>query len=348
MRRYNYPLVGILASNGRKKDTFRGDVPLFKTVQEELKNYGVQSFVFTTADIHESCITGYVYFEGYDRWGKISFPFPDLIYNRISSRTEETLPEFLNLYHQYVQEKKPFFNSGFFDKWKCYQVLSQEEHLQQHLPKTWVYSEEINVPSLLQLYPSLYAKPVNGHQGNGIMKLSVSGHDYTVQTKDAHFLFTATEFILWLEKSLKHHSYIIQEEVKTDKFNGCKYDLRLLCMYKQGMYSSVGVGVRKAAKGSIMTHVPNGGEIIPFHKVKDRCSIKQINRLAEQVGTILTKNFGFIGEFSMDIGLTIDGFPYLFEVNSKPMIFDEKDIQQKRIHYLVELFLDLVNNSNIR
>lgn len=348
MEIFNYPLVGIYASKGRKKDTFRGDITVFKSIQKEMKNYGAQSFVFTTDNIHRDGITGYVYFEGYNRWGKISFPFPDLIYNRISTRTEETSSEFQHLYQLYREQEKPFFNPGFFNKWDCHLALSHQKNLEQYLPKTWIYTKEVDLVNLIYTYPSLYLKPVNGYKGSGIVRIMKNDHHFTIQTKQDQLKVSTSELKTWIESSLQSKTYIIQEEIETDKFNGCKYDLRVLCIYKKGGYSSVGVGVRKAPKGSIVTHVPNGGEILPFHKIQDRCSIHEINLLANQVGTILTENLGFIGEFSMDIGLGTDGTPYLFEINSKPMIFDEDDIQDKRIVQIVELFLSLTPNTNIR
>ncbi|HZH58853.1 MAG TPA: YheC/YheD family protein [Metabacillus sp.] len=349
MEIFNYPLVGIYASKGRKKDTFRGDITVFKSIQKEMKNYGAQTFVFTTDNIHADGITGYVYFEGYNRWGKISFPFPDLIYNKISTRSEETSSEFQHLYQLYRQKEKPFFNPGFFNKWDSHLALSQQKNLEKSLPKTWIYTKEVDLVNLMHTYPSLYLKPVNGHKGSGIVRIMKNDPYFTIQTKQEQFKMSASELKTWIEDSFfQSNSYIIQEEIETDKFDGCKYDLRVLCMYMKGGYSSVGVGVRKAPKGSIVTHVPNGGEILPFQKVQDRCSIEQIDLLANQVGSILTENLGFIGEFSMDIGIATNGSPYLFEINSKPMIFDEDDIQRKRIVQLVELFLSLTQNTNIR
>ncbi len=346
MEMYNYPLVGILASNGRKADTFRGDIAVFKSIQKEMKARGARSFVFTTAGIHSTGITGYVYYEDYNRWGKISFPFPDLIYNKISTRSEETSSEFQNLYELYKQKEKPFFNPGFFNKWDCHILLSQEKTLQSLLPNTWLYTKELDLVNLFHTHPSLYVKPVNGYKGSGIVKIKKTDHhNVIVQTKKEKITLSNSEFLNWAEHTLKRNSYIIQEEIETDKFEGCKYDLRVLSMYRQGVYSSVGIGVRKAANDSIVTHVPNGGEIVSFHHVQDRCSIKQIDLLANHIGSTLSKNVGFIGEFSMDIGLTPSGSPYLFEVNSKPMIFDENAIQHKRIHQLVELFLTLIKKT---
>ena len=349
MEMSNYPLVGILASKGRKKDTFRGDITVFKAIQKEMKAHGALSFVFTTAGIHPAAITGYVYFEEYNRWGKISFPFPDLIYNKISTRSEETSTEFQHLYQLYKQQEKPFFNPGFFNKWDCHLLLSQEKTLESFLPNTWLYTPKTELLKLLHTYPSLYIKPVKGYKGSGIVKMMKKAHHSVIlQTKKEKMTLSNSEFLNWAEHSLKRNSYIIQEEIETDKFDGCKYDLRVLCMYRQGDYTPLGIGVRKATKDSIVTHVPNGGEIVSFHHVQDRCSIKHIDLLANQIGNNLSKNVGFIGEFSMDIGLTPTGSPYLFEVNSKPMIFDEEDIQHKRIHQLVELFLTLIKNPIIR
>ncbi|WP_226670092.1 YheC/YheD family protein [Metabacillus litoralis] len=339
-----FPLVGILASNGSKKDSFRGDASLFKAIQKQLMSKGGLSFVFTTDHIQKDCIIGFIFSEQQQKWGRTTFPFPSIIYNKISSRSEEKSTAFQTIQQLYLDENKPFFNSGFFNKWECYKALAQEKELQLHLPKTWLHSRSNNILDLLETH-AIYAKPTIGHKGKGIYKLVKEENTFYILSKDKCQTYNEEQFLLKIDTILTE-SYILQQEIKTDTVEDCKYDLRIHCLYHKDSYYITGIGVRKAAKNSIITHVPNGGEIIPFSKVANKCSIHDLNHLAHTVGTCLSKQIGFVGEFSMDVGITPNGTPYIFEVNSKPMLFDEIDIQHNRITRLVDLFFELTNKNH--
>lgn len=347
MRKYKYfPLVGILASKGKKNNTFRGELAYFKSIQKELMSFGGLSFVFRTDDVHEDYVNGFVYYETKEKWGKISFPFPDLIYNRVALRKEELTPPFLTLFHSYTQQNKPFFNPSFFNKWDSYQALSKSKRLVPYLPETWMYTTITDLLSKLNIYHSLFLKPVNGHKGKNIHQLTFEDGQYFIRSNSNISKYTYDEFMLFFGKHWEQNQYLIQKAIKTDTIDECKFDLRILCIYENGSHKISGIGVRKAAKNSIITHIPNGGSIVSFQEVKHKCSPLQLNWLAETVGAELAKFYGFIGEFSMDIGLTPKGNPFIFEVNSKPMIFDENTIQTNRITRLVELFNELANTTN--
>ncbi|MBR8645638.1 hypothetical protein KEH51_21385 [[Brevibacterium] frigoritolerans] len=46
------------------------------------------------------------------------------------------------------------------------------------------------------------------------------------------------------------------------------------------------------------------------------------------------KKIGFLGEFSIDIGEDESGSLFIYEVNSKPMQFDEEEIETNRLLHL--------------
>jgi hypothetical protein len=90
------PLVGLLVSKGSKEETFLGDIAFFKDLQKEMTSNGGSLFLFLLEGIQQDSITGYMFYEGQNKWRRKHFPYPDLIYNRISSRAEESNPSFLN------------------------------------------------------------------------------------------------------------------------------------------------------------------------------------------------------------------------------------------------------------
>jgi len=341
------PLVGLLVSKGSKEETFLGDIAFFKDLQKEMTSNGGILFLFLLEGIQQDSITGYMFYEGQNKWRRQRFPYPDLIYNRISSRAEESNPSFFKLKELYKKKNKYFFNPCFFNKIECYTLLSSIRTLQPFLPKTWPYTSMEDLLKKLSFYQTLFIKPVQGYKGKGIYKLAANGTYFTVYHGSKKTNYLHYEFVSLIKKICEKKQYLIQEEIHTDMIDRCKYDLRIHCLYNSGKHTITGIGVRKAAPDSIMTHVPHGGHIISVDEIKHKLNEDTLKWLAEQIGQSLSSFYGFVGEFSMDIGLTRDYEPILFEVNSKPMKFDEQDIQTERIKRLSKLFVALAAEPKI-
>lgn len=80
------------------------------------------------------------------------------------------------------------------------------------------------------------------------------------------------------------------------------------------------------------THVPAGGVVISTEDLPMKTDQEIIEKLVSQCGKQLIAFYDDIGEFSADVGVTPDGKYYIFELNAKPMDFDEapiKNMQQK-------------------
>ena len=71
---------------------------------------------------------------------------------------------------------------------------------------------------------------------------------------------------------------------------------------------------------------------------------EQLAEIAHLCGIVLTKEWGFIGEFSIDLGESETGDLFIYEVNSKPMQFDEADIEANRLFQLKQLFIELMDS----
>ena len=84
----NTPLIGILTSS-KSDGSIAGNGPLFIALQKKLISLNGISFVFIPEGMEADCINGYSYSPEENCWKKKSFPFPDLVYNRIPFRTKE-------------------------------------------------------------------------------------------------------------------------------------------------------------------------------------------------------------------------------------------------------------------
>lgn len=333
-----FPLIGILTSKGSKKDSFYGDGRFLKGIQTEVQKLGGLSFIFTMDHFSNDQVIGYFYIAKTKKWAKATFPLPHVMYNRISSRDEELKESFIDIVKECHKQKIPFLNVSFFNKWTVYESLQQNKHLLPSLPKTIVYDHPDSFFSMLNHYNAVYFKPTDGHKGKGIFKIDFDGEVYKLYEQDHITTYSKNEVIEQIGQRTNSKLYIIQQEIHTDHLDHRKYDLRSICMNDGQRYNIIHIGVRKANKGNILTHVPNGGEIIPLYQVKDKYDHHQLQSIVNEIGKSLSDVYGFIGEFSLDIGLSENGHPYIFDVNSKPMIFDEDHIQLKRNKCLAALF----------
>lgn len=337
------PLVGILtgcAADG----TYYGNIPLFKNIQMALQAKGGLSFIFCLDGINDNFIDGSIYHIESETWVDARFPFPDLVYNRMPSRAKEKSRSFQNFVRILGNKGIPFFNPSYLNKWEVYQAFKKDKFLSDYLPETRPFQNLDSFQSFLSEKKRLYAKHRSLSQGNGI-DLLIFEENGAVTCQNVHQKrqYPSIESCYADRKEEWTGQYILQEAVETEKINGNKYDFRVLVHYQNKNYIVTGIGVRVSTKQQITTHTTNGGKRIPFQHLASPALEKQISDLANACGHQLSKEFDFFGEFSMDIGKKKTGELVLFEVNAKPMSFDEIEIEKKRLKHLTHLFFEKTN-----
>ncbi|WP_243291495.1 YheC/YheD family protein [Bacillus sp. FJAT-47783] len=341
----NHFLVAILTGESTPPSPFKGNVHLFKHLQEKALQYGGFTYVFTSQNVQDHHIVGYYYNVLQKRWVQKKFPYPDVVYNRYPFRENES--SLLSLFERFDELHIPIFNRYFFNKWDVYTCLMKNKSVKRYLPNTKLVHHVQDITSFLQSYRSIYLKPVQSSQGNGIIKVAAKGEgQYVIQTvQHKTIVFSIEQLLHTILQFMTHSPYIMQEEIMTDTLYGKKYDLRLFVHLHEKMYSPSGIGVRVADRQTVTTHVPTGGKIVSFNEVHARIDPNQLGDICHEIGQTLCDQYGLIGEFSLDMGRRKDGQLFVFEVNSKPMKFDEPLIFQQGIHRLIQLFQQLSNQG---
>lgn len=339
------PLIGILTSKSKAVHSkYTGNTALFIRIQQYLhrKDCGF-SIVFTPQDVHDNKVNGIIYHHFYKKWLSMQTPLPDIVYNRIPFREQEEEEKFLQLKTLFQEKRIPFFNACFFSKWDVYNSLASHSKLKQFLPETIYFQNHADLHIMLMKHRKLYVKPTHGHQGNGIflVELSDEGEVSYSSQKSAQKFASLDEFLEKTQLEIPLKSYILQEAIPPDTLSGKRYDLRIFAHLNHGNFIISGIGVRQSGDQQITTHVPNGGRIIPFSSIQHRFDLFQIEQMIDQCGKQLTTKYGLIGEFSVDVGLSKSGKLFIFEINSKPMVFDEPDIKENGLKNLVSLFYEL-------
>ncbi|EDL63229.1 YheC/YheD family endospore coat-associated protein [Bacillus sp. SG-1] len=333
------PVIGILAA--KEKGSYQGNFPLFQELQKIIQSRGGISFVFSLSDIGKEKVEGLCFHEEKNMWVSCNFPIPNFIYNRIPSPAAEKTEDF-SRFLQWAKEKNiNFFNPHFFNKWEVYQSLSENDSLKPHLPETKLLGNRDELERDLKSKQKIYIKPVLSSKGKGIRLLERcdDGQIICKSTKKIEKFIRYDRLLMKYPEWFDSEEYIYQEAIQCKKMHNHRYDLRVLVHFTGHEFQISGVGIRISERQEVTTHVPQGGKILPFHYVESKELIEKIEVIAEECGRQLISTFGLIGEFSMDLGLKEENDELVvFEINSKPMKFDEKEIEEKRLESLAHSF----------
>jgi glutathione synthase/RimK-type ligase-like ATP-grasp enzyme len=340
--------VGILTTQNLKNECgISGNLPLFRSLHLYLLEHGIFSYVFTVEDAVKQENLGYVYCSKLQKWKKISIPLPHVVYNRIPLRSFESSPPFQQMKETFAKHGIIMFNPSFIDKYEMYAAFKNHVNLKPFLPQTIVITNFNALAAFFHNHKTIYLKPREGNRGNGIYTLS-QNQDGSLQLKSPNHSESFSSLLAYwnmYEKQLQEKKYLAQQAISPKKRDGHRYDYRLLVHYENGLFKLTGKAVRMAQIQEITTHVPKGGKIYPYHKVMTKEVDGQLTELAQTCGTVLSKQLGFIGEFSIDLGENEAGELFIYEVNSKPMQFDEVDIEKNRLFQLKKLFIELMQGK---
>lgn len=341
------PLIGIMTSQ-KADGTIAGNGPLFIELQKKLISLNGISFVFIPEDAAEEYIIGYTYSPEDNRWLKKRFPYPDLVYNRIPFRKSEQNEQSQNFFSILKERNIPFFNPCFIDKYELYQLLKNHDFLKQYLPQTILVDRKKKLFSFFNKYKEIYLKPRQSSKGKGIFRLRMRGSSRIelegINRQDSYNSFH--HFWDHWNKLLLEKNYLAQEEIKSAEYEGDRFDFRILAHANNDDYVLTGVGIRQSHEQAVTTHIPAGGRLLPYKLLQSDGHDQFFQTIVPHVGKALSEQFGYFGEFSIDAGVSKTGQYYLYEVNSKPMSFDETEIEEGKIEQLCHLFMQLAGFRN--
>jgi hypothetical protein len=335
------PFAGILASR-KSGSTLAGNSRLFKDIQREMLSRGGISVVFAPEDVSGDRVDGIVYLPGQDAWSLVSAPLPDIIYNRVPFRKSEQTGDFRKAAAFFRTRKIPFFNPGFLEKFECYTRLKKEPGLTGFLPDTILIDSSRELESFLMKHNNIYVKPNSSSKGKGIIRAGMD-NDGIIMAKDLNGQTRHSDFgHFWKSwrSVFEEQAHIAQEAVYTATADGQRNDFRILAHGQADKYEVTGIGIRQAAEDDITTHIPNGGRLIPYKDYRTPGHDEFIKEAVLLAGKSLSREIGWFGEFSMDAGYAGNGRYVIYEINSKPMKFDEENIEAERIKRLADILFD--------
>ncbi|MGC4378034.1 YheC/YheD family protein [Fictibacillus sp. Mic-4] len=335
------PIIGLLTTK-RTGYPFIGNPTRYRKISRLLQEQGGFLYVFTPEGMKNEEIHGFFYSIAQKKWIKSQFPYPDVVYNRIPIREDEQLTSSQYALQAIAQKNIPLFNPHFFNKNDVFRILYQNKKLREFLPDTRSANSVETISEMLKEYDAVYVKPVDGHKGDDIFTVEKKNNAFQFQSSIRRLTFSSEHLLSsYLSPLLKKQRYIAQNKINLNKQNSRMYDFRVLIQRVSTEWLMTGFGIRCAPVSGITTHVPKGGSILSKATLDKPIDEKKLTSLSMEAAKTLEQAYPALREFSMDIGRDVNGSLWIFEANSKPMKFDERDIDQKMLCNLVATFFYL-------
>jgi hypothetical protein len=333
------PLLGILINAHPENED-----QIFDTMTKFLdecaltgQSHGVRIAVFAPESIYpeSKSIQGWIREKG--KWLHATLPFPDVIYNRITSRKveqQEEVQKKLDLLRS--SYRIPIFNENFLNKYQVHQILFKDEQIRKMLPETYTFNGK-RLTEMSNRYPVLYLKPSNGSLGGGILRIMKSDGKWVYQSASPNGTITrATRTIHEMNKLLirkiRRQPYLIQQGLMLVKYEGRQVDFRVLVQKnKLGEWqitSSVG---RIANDQHFVSNLARGGTIrkaadvlAELENFPNKPSITTLRNVSLEIcHTFDRLAEGHFAELGIDLAIDQQGKIWLIEINSKPSKTDD-------------------------
>jgi hypothetical protein len=323
-------------------------------------------FAFRPRDVNWSNETVAGYFPGPGgTWRRRVVPLPSAIYNRLGSRTAEKSASMDSFKERFTRRGIPLFNWSFFDKWDVYRLLEGDD-MEKHVPESKIGPSPDTIRDMLERHRFVYLKPTGGSLGQGIYRLTYHPKRgyfarYRSGGKNVLIRFSAFSGLMQMLRnnigSMKR--YVIQQGIRLIEVDGCPLDFRYhLHKNASNQWVVAGIGAKKAGKGSVTTHVKNGGMVMTAEQAlrsvyggRADGMLATSKQVAIRLAEAIERNHKHrLGELGFDLGIDQKDRIWMFEANAKPgrSIFKHPALKKQGSASLSYLFDHLVYLSHFR
>ncbi|MCM3783224.1 YheC/YheD family protein [Neobacillus mesonae] len=330
------PLIGILSDGPHSLVNPFGSRTGF--VKQILRhgNQNSYTFGFTPKDIDwgNERVHGY-FLNSSGGFSRRYVPLPDVVYNRLPSRRSDFSQSTNQLRDRFERKNIPFFNWSFFNKSDIYRLLEHDQTVNGYVPESHMNPSMDQIKEMLERHQFVYYKPSAGSLGQGIFRLTYlpkKGYFARFRRTDGNVLLRFSTFkklaaMLQSRLGSRTKDYVVQQGIRLIEIDGCPIDFRFH-MHKDGNneWVVVGIGAKKAGKGSITTHIKNGGSLMTPEQALSRTfgdRSQEILQQAKNTAIKLAEAIEFhhkhlLGEIGFDLGIDQEAQVWMFEANAKP------------------------------
>lgn len=346
---YLGPLIAVLMSKYHKQSSqpFASNTTFCKELAEAGQLQGAFVYFLTPKQINTSnpVVEGWMYNQ---KWKKMSFPYPDVMYNRLSRKLEKSTSVkkiFTNLKNNH---QTSIFNEKFLNKAEVFRALARDKSLQQYLPETDAVRNYQSMKKMCNKYATVFLKPVSGSLGKGIIKITRQKnatyicHFSSVNGTRKVSYASLTKVFQAISGKLKAQHYQIQQGLDLITNNGRPIDFRALVQKSiNGQWKITSIVARIASSQHFVSNLARGGQlsgikatlaktkIIGVKKSKLQTNLRKAAlKIAQGVDAQVQEHFGELG---IDLAVDKKGKIWLLEVNSKPSKSEDTSVTPNKI-----------------
>lgn len=331
-------VMGVMVSENLNVSPPFGETIFCRRLTLAGARHHLKVYVFTAEGIQDggSGFEGYQYSRG--KWLSVSFPAPDIIYDRVNYRdprqlqiTRQRLARITEGGHHFQ-----YLARGLSGKWNVYQSLKRQEILLPHLPKTAKYKNSRQLARWLFHHDNeVFLKPHSGTHGKMTLhvRLANEGHHLMLTGRDRNNVLFHKQFLAWetgtawIDRFIGERAFIIQPYLQLTDSDGKPFDVRALMQKDEsGRWSLTGMAVRLGEKDSVTSNLHGGGTAVEAGRFLTRefgesaaaLIFGTLRRLSAEIPEYLESSFGRLAELGIDFGIDRKGHVWIIEVNSKP------------------------------
>lgn len=229
------------------------------------------------------------------------------------------------------------------DKLRKTKALLRHERLKMYVPRT-VKMSKSSLWSMLQQYSIVYAKPVRGTFGKGVMRAEqLDGGDSgyllrrgTTSTRFPDF----SSLYKGIQRVKLNRPYLVQQGIELLRYRRRRFDLRVMVQKNpSGRWETTGIIGRLAQPGKIVTNYHSGGKPMPVETLlKPHLSpaqtqemVRFLNRFGTEVAHALGRSFPRLNTIGIDVALDRRLHPWILEVNTNPDPYIFKKLKDPRV-----------------
>ena len=349
------PVIGILTNVVSGTSPFGTKTGFIRQIMNTASTKSF-AFAFSPRSVNwiQETVTGIIPKEG-GGWVRKTFPLPDVVYNRLSSRKAEKSAGMEGFKERFVRRGIPLFNWSFFDKWDVYKMLDGDDAF-RFVPESRINPSADQIKEMLDKHKFIYLKPTAGSLGIGIFRVTYNPkRGYFVRYRKAgknvlirYGKFDGLMQMLGTGRG-RLTNYVAQQGIRLIEIDSCPIDFRFhLTKNGNNNWIVAAIGAKKSGKGSVTTHIRNGGQLMTPEQV-----LRQIyGSRAEQVLTNaketaiklaegIENNYNhLLGELGFDIGIDQSEKIWMFEANAKPgrSIFKHPSLKEGDVATLQNIY----------
>lgn len=290
-----------------------------------------------------SLLEGWTYYNG---WRKLSFPFPHVVYNRLTSRILENkshVQQFMKAVKSRYRTK--IFNERYLHKNEVFQVLKKVPALRKYLPESHALTGFTILNAMCRRHQTIFLKPILGSLGKGIIRITRQSdgkfisHSTHMKGATAQTFSSTAKLYASLAGKMKVRRYQIQQGLRLLSIGSRPIDFRALVQKnRESRWEVTSIVARIAGNHHFVSNLARGGTLstvkealsrakgVPIKATNDRLRKAAVD-IAQGIEAQIPQNFGELG---VDLAVDQRGKVWLIEVNSKPSKNDNTPLENNR------------------